>query len=283
MKTIKQISAAVSTATGKFIDSQRALCAALIAVSRDACEIGAEGIAAFREQMLAERELHDCKNIRNYYSTLAGRAKYLAQLDPANCKTLSGLLAQTGALIDLETKAHDLKMKAAKLAAIEAEAAAKAEAEAAEKAAAKAAEKAAKAADDEAAKAAAELAEAEAKRAAEHAANVAKEKAKVEKEAERVAAKVATIEAKAAPKQVTATAPKGSGEALKPASTAHNLPKLAAVDITDCAAELHTTAQQLAQAWTLYATKPSKTVAAKISAMVNRLEETSKLLVDATK
>ncbi len=283
MKTIKQIAAAVTKATASFTDSQRTLCAALIAVSKDAVEIGAEGIAAFREQMLAERELHDCKNIRNYYSTLAGRAKYLAQLDPANCKTLSGTLAQTSALIDLEVKAHDLAMSAKKLETAKAAQDAKADADKAAKAA-QDAKAVAEKADDAVAKAAAELAEKEAKRAADHAANVEREAAKIAKQAESAAAKVAVIEAKAAPKTVTATAPAGKGEELKPATkTGADIPKATAIDLGDMAAEIHSNMQAIAQAWVTYQQTPSKTIAGKLSTLINRTEASAKMLAEATK
>ena len=280
---LNQIAAIITKATANYEGAQRALCAEIIKAAQGAMEHKADGIAVFHETMRAEREKSECKNIRHYYATLAGRAKYLSELDSANCKTLSGLIAQTGALIDLEIKAHDLKMSKAKADALEVAAKVKAEAQALEKAAKQAADAAAKAADDEAAKARAEAAlkAAEAKAAEQLKAEKAAEQAT--KAATKAAEQVEKVKAKEAPKTETAKAPAGKGEELKPAS-APAIPKPHVVDVSAMAAELAQCAAELASTWgQLDLTKPSKTIAGKVSVLINRMAATSAELAKATK
>jgi hypothetical protein len=280
---LNQIAAIITKATANYEGAQRALCAEIIKAAHGAMEHKTDGIAVFRETMLAEREKSECKNIRHYYATLAGRAKYLSELDTANCKTLSGLIAQTGALIDLEIKAHDLEMSKAKADALAKAEAAKAEAAKAEAEATKAAKAAKAEADSEAAQAKAEAALKAAEAKAVEAAKAEKAAAQVTAKADSAAKAAEKVAAKEAPKQITAAAPKGKGEELKPAS-APSIPKPHVVDVSAMAAELATCAAELAATWgQLDLTKPSKTIAGKVSVLINRMAATSAELAKATK
>jgi hypothetical protein len=279
-KAIKAITTAVSKATNAFSDGQRTLCSALIKITQDAVALKGEGVTAFREAMLAERELHDCKNIRCYYSTLAGRAVYIAKLDPANCKTLSGLLAQTEALIALATKEYDVAMAKKKADALAVQATLdKVAVEAAQTEQAATAKldaladstdevtKAAIYAEAKAAKLAAETAR-KAKIVADKQAATA---AKQAESASNAAAKVTAKEAKAStPKQMTATAPASKSEPLAPQPQQKE--KQEATNIKGAIVEAHSIAAELSGLFATFCLSNKKSIKEKIVVRIATLE-----------